>query len=479
MAVCVKFIVRHKRYIHTFVRMAVKNVSNIGRYLKPGLLILTKVFVISILTLGKNAYCQPETSFHKDLSESFFTLFKDYSLKNQVSLRQNGIFIFAADAKGNLSSRPEAAVYWDEAPLFLRYMRSSSMQSALEMYRQKGVKNFATTFLFAINVVPPSASNVTDGPLKGYRIALDPGHFAHNFETAKMERKYVRLRASDMNIGKDIELFEAKLTSLTAEILKDKLEKLGAEVMVTRKEHTSATGKNFDEWYRDDFYTALETDLRYGLIDSNEYHEYKKDASSKLKTLRGFFTRHELRVRADKINAFQPDLTIIIHYNVGETNVPDKDGYHRPHDQNISMMFVGGAYAKNELSTPLDRLQFLRQALSDDVENSVHLSALVQKYIIEDLKVPVINTAEHLPGYIANYSIASNENGVYHRNLALTRMVYGTIAFGEPLMQDNREEALRLSTDDCSWNGKKVPCRLVEMAGVYEKAILEYVKQRQ
>jgi hypothetical protein len=93
------------------------------------------------------------------------------------------------------------------------------------------------------------------------------------------------------------------------------------------------------------------------------------------------------------------------------------------------------------------------------------------------MEVPACNPSSGLK-YIRDYCLAADGGcgGIYHRNLFLTRAVYGTLAFAEPLLQDNREEALKLSTYDCTWKGKKVPCRLVEMAEAYKSAILEYIQ---
>lgn len=434
-------------------------------------------FCLTLATLGGNKHSYSQIDFSEHLKQLYPVMFKDETLTQQISIRNSVIYLYPVDNKGNVITDPEFALDWEEVETFLKQVGMRDMSKARELYLNKGVGKFDPIDMVAI---------VTGGlpiewkepipPLAGYKIALDPGHFAHNFTIAKWERKYIQLRASDMGTKEDIRIYEAKLTGLTGMILKDMLEELGAEVLITRSTETSATGKNFNEWYAEDFQTDLVKDLEAGLIDSSIYEYCKKNSKTKYKILRKYFIRHEFICRANKINAFQPDLTLIMHYNVDENNNPDKYGYHKPHGKNFSMVFVGGAYAKNELSLPIDRMFFIRQALSYDIEKSVMFSSVVENHIVKEMGVPAYKMEFPL-SYIEKYSIPTDVNsypGVFHRNLYLTRTIYGTIAFAEPLLQDNKKEALKLSTYDCEWNGVKVPCRLIEMATAYKNAILEY-----
>ena|GEM_PF-513429 len=467
--------------IRTFA-VSVIHCANIERYLQSLRLYYWKVFVTILLAVPVNISAQPETIFRKDVHSSLGYLMKDTVLKRQVVIRQNGVTVFAANEKGLLATRPETTVYWTEWNYLGRYLASLPLADALVFYKIKGQTDQSAELLRKIKGDDRPPGTVDSRlPLKGWRIALDPGHFAHNFETAKIEKKYVRLRASDMGTAEDILLYEARLTAITADILRSMLEGLGATVLVTRTETTSATGKNFDDWYREDLEKDLEQDRKDRLIDSLEHaqtaaliRENRDAGKTRHRILHTFFKDHEFRARSEKINSFRPHLTLILHYNVDENNVPDKEGYHKPHSKNFSMVFVGGAYTKGELVQPADRMLFLRHLLSDDIAHSVAFSALVQKHITAGMHVPAY-TGDFLLKYIRNYSLAAEGNpGVYHRNLFLTRAVYGTLAFAEPLLQDNREEALLLSVNDCDWHGKKVPCRLIEMAEAYKKAVLEY-----
>jgi len=67
------------------------------------------------------------------------------------------------------------------------------------------------------------------------------------------------------------------------------------------------------------------------------------------------------------------------------------------------------------------------------------------------------------------------DQGIYSRNLALTRLVHGPVCYGETLVQNNEEEVYRLSSHDAIIAG--IPCskRIQEVAEGYFEGIKEYL----
>jgi hypothetical protein len=63
-------------------------------------------------------------------------------------------------------------------------------------------------------------------------------------------------------------------------------------------------------------------------------------------------------------------------------------------------------------------------------------------------------------------------NGMYARNFRMTRLVRGTLCLGEPLQQNNMEEARRLAE---IMDGR-VPERVKSVARAYYDAVRKYVK---
>ena len=208
-----------------------------------------------------------------------------------------------------------------------------------------------------------------DRPLAGLRIALDPGHIGGDLVGAKLEGKFVEMPEEK------IAIFESELNWYTAKVLKNKLEKLGATVMMTRKTHKlTALDMTYNQWY-------------------NRLKIKKKPR--KQVAFHRIFKKRDNDARIQKINTFQPDLTLIIHYNVDSKNTGWKKTTHR----NNSMAFVGGSFMRNELYDVERRFNFLRLLLNDDVENSIDLAGQMLYQLDKKLgikPIPPVNQQRYL-----------------------------------------------------------------------------------
>jgi len=311
------------------------------------------------------------------------------------------------------------------------------------------------------------------GIFTGVRIALDPGHFAHTSQMAQWEKKYVRAKDS---LGVVQFIFEANYTWKTARILQDMIEREGGNVMLTRGFQLSALGITATEWLDGDWRKSVDEALQKKWIDADIHQSILKLKDSK-QIIRNFFRAHEMQVRAEQINQFQPHLTLSIHYNVEETNVPDKNGHHWLHNNNYSMVFVPGAYAKDELDKPADQRSFVYQNFTGQISLSLIAARIFEKMITDSLRVgPVsLSDASRLK-YLSDYSIADS-TGVYHRNLAILRMVRYPIILLEPFLQDHAEEFYRLQQLNCRYITKQndtlwLPCRILETAQTYYHALV-------
>jgi len=190
-----------------------------------------------------------------------------------------------------------------------------------------------------------------------------------------------------------------------------------------------------------------------------------------------YFKKDDLIARANKINAFQADVTAIIHYNIS-TKAKLVKGYFGPTTDNYSMMFTAGSFAKNELNDPEKRMNFLRLLLTDDIERSVELCDPVMAFHRDSLGVPAVAEPNDIL-YLNKYSLYLGVPGVYARNLRMTRMVQGPICFGESLLQDNKTEATRLNTLDDKLEGEAVSSRLREVAKSYFLGVRDYLLKPQ
>lgn len=294
-------------------------------------------------------------------------------------------------------------------------------------------------------------------PLKGLRVALDPGHIAGNLAMAKKERKFVDITLAN---GKRISFFESELAWYTCKVLADMLEQKGAKVMLTRKRFDLMA---LDSTYQQVFANYQKQQAKAGIKikDSQQWQLFFKK-----------FRKADFNARVDKINEFKPHLTMIVHYNVDGANAP----WSKPTPNNNCMAFVAGSFMKNELSKPEHRFNFLRLLLSKDIESSVDFSKVILNKVANQLKVPVLPKQNKQP-FINRACMPTHVKGVYARNLSMARKVYGTLCFIEPLYQENTQELAKLGKRDYDFKGVKISKRVVEVAQAYYDGIVTYLKK--
>ncbi|MCU0443382.1 MAG: N-acetylmuramoyl-L-alanine amidase [Microscillaceae bacterium] len=376
---------------------------------------------------------------------------QEAAVKNFVAISDTGIAIYTS-ATARQTNQWEYSLSWQQVEQLKKMLKQRHFP--LKKAYENG--NLLQILQDSIKESRPQPSVASPAqPLRGWRIALDPGHFGGNMTTAKIEGKYI-----EMNLPKGVKIsfFESELAWYTARILQKKLSELGAEVMLTRSQYGyTAYGYSFEDWYEQ---------YKKNQLDSNK---------TALKPAQAFvrrFFRPELFERARLINAFAPDLTLIIHYNVESNNV----GWKKPVTSNQSMAFVGGGFQAGELNSAENRFHFLRVLLSDEIDNSIRFSEIVLQKIADKLAVPIIQEPNN-QAFLQQTSLPVNSQGVYARNLTMTRQVWGTLCYIEPLYQDNEKECRLLNRRNFSLEGRKIPRRIVEVAEAYLAAILDYTKK--
>lgn len=287
--------------------------------------------------------------------------------------------------------------------------------------------------------------------LVGIKIALDPGHLGGKY--AQLERRFIDIPPS-INRRSSIVFDEGTLSFLTAHYLKVLLEKEGAIVMITRDK----IGKGV---YYEDFFEWLKHSSDFWCEHSSLSELFKK-----------YYNPLDLRARAKKINAFSPDLTLVIHYNSHQ-----EEGKYSSNScvssKNYNMVFVPGAFCFGELNEEESRYEFIRLLVTSDLDESFKLSRCVLDSFVEKLHVPAVDSSHDLR-YLDTVCLKIEE-GIYSRNLALTRLIHGPLCYGETLIQNNVDESLNLARKDFVING--IPCssRIKEVAEAYFEGILNYL----
>jgi len=378
-------------------------------------------------------------------------------------VNENGINIYAS-AQNKTMNKPEFHLYWSEVEAFKKALKTFSSNELTKLY-QSGKMNAVVLSEKNKKTSDVQPQNNNTKKLQGLKIAIDPGHTAGDMENAAIEAKCLNFKCvSPLGEKYNIAISEGILTFATATLLKNKLEAQGAEVFMTRTFYGgNAFGKSFDEWLKpaniDSLYNA-------GVLSQKQKAIVLNPKINKRTKFQSVFKNLELQKRSQIINRYQPDFTIIIHFNVDETNT----GWSKPGNKNHNMTFVGGAFMGSDLSSPEKRMEFLRLLVSDDLEKSIALSSSVVNSFEKTLNV---KTASHNDATYLIQGCLVAEPGVYCRNLQLTRYIHSPLVYGETLYQDNINECIMLNQERDKTKNK----RIQQVADAYFQGILDYVNK--
>ncbi|MDQ3109348.1 MAG: N-acetylmuramoyl-L-alanine amidase [Bacteroidota bacterium] len=401
---------------------------------------------------------------------------KESALGDYYSIDLYGISVFPGAAQKK-SGQPEYRVNWNDLALYKNIIATAPREESKSIMLEKANRPFLPEFVKKYALPPDylKPRPTAQLPLKGLKIALDPGHIASDTAMGRMEDKFLLFKTGS---GKDsfvVSIAEGILTWKTANALAVLLRSQGAEVFLTRpRPEITAFGKTYAQWRKDDFSRTLDSLLKEDPSDARLLkikNARKKDEKA---IFRYVFRDAELRKRAEIINAFHPALTVIIHYNVDEKNKP----WDHPSPKNYNMTFVPGSFQSGELGDAERRFDFLRLLLTDDIENSCRIAGLTALELKSELDVPLAKTTDAT--YLAASCIDTGLPGVFCRNLSLTRLIQGTLVYGESLFQDNVNECLLLTKNaplkaegEQSISGNE---RIDDVAKAYDYAILLWAK---
>lgn len=416
---------------------------------------------IFLLLMGFSSFSQDATTsakikYHTEKVKKY--LDKSNALSGFYSIDKDGIKIYAS-AKDKLANKVEFSIKWNDIEQYNEEFHNCPSEYAFKMYK-KGAYNSNIDCDYL--KIPLSANK----KLSGLRIAIDAGHTAGDMETGWIEQKCLKFNCdSSKGLKEPIAISEGMLTFATAQLLKEKLEAEGAEVFMTRTfSGGSAFGLSFGDFLKkktiDSLYAA-------GVLNTKQKTILLDPKKSKRDKFRFVFKDLELQKRAEIINNYHPDLTIIIHYNVDETNT----GWTKPANKNFNMTFVGGAFMRSDLSTPEKRFEFLRLIISRDLEKSIALSSAMVKSFEKVLNVKTAKTTDAT--YLIQGCLPTDELGVYCRNLQLTRYIHSPLVYGETLYQDNIMECIALSKETDKTKNQRVQ----QVAEAYFQGVLSYMKK--
>jgi N-acetylmuramoyl-L-alanine amidase len=254
--------------------------------------------------------------------------------------------------------------------------------------------------------LPPEEPN---RPLAGLRIALDPGHIGGYW--AKMEERWFQ-------IGDAPPVTEGDMTLTVAQLLAPRLEKLGAEVFLTRGRPTPATSLLIGQ---------LGTAAAESLVDQGIPGD---QAAIEKESERLFYRVAEIRRRATLVNqVIRPDVVICLHFNA--------EGWGDPRnpqlvEQNHLHFLITGALSPQEISYEDQRFDMLVKLLNRSFLEEVALTNVMSRKM---------SAATGLPPYVYRTSAAIRVNAnpyVWARNLLANRLFACPVIYIEPYVMNSR-----------------------------------------
>lgn len=278
----------------------------------------------------------------------------------------------------------------------------------------------------------PAPSN---RPLEGMRVTIDPGHIGGRW--ARMEERWFQL-------NQDKPVQEGDMTLLVGQLLKPKLESLGAIVTFTRDTLEPVTTLRPDTIPADSLPRTANVDPR-------------------LLAERLFYRTAEIHARAAKINQeLHPDVVLCLHFNAEDwgpsPSSPSLCDHHHLH------MIVHGAYTPDEWTDPSQRLQLSLKLLQRLPEIEADLGAEVARSMVAHTSLPPY----HYPQGSRN-NLNINENPyLWARNLLANRLYMAPVAYFEPYVMNSHPDYLRIQQGDYEGtriiNGKPQPSIFREYA---------------
>jgi len=274
-------------------------------------------------------------------------------------------------------------------------------------------------------------------PLRGLRIALDPGHIGG--EWARMEGRWFR-------VGESEPVMEGNLTLLTAEHLASRLTAMGAEILWVRR----ATAPTTQKRPSDLFFLARSVLAAQGIAEPHTayagFDEVGRAQSVQFQAELLFYRMSEIRRRAAVVNTeLKPDLTLCLHFNADAWG-RDSSPLFAP--GNHFHVLVNGAYSSSELRFDDQRHDLLLRIIGGMTDEEQRIAGHVARVFAQ-------RTA--LPPFVYRGESARRVGSspyVWARNLLANRLYRCPVIYLEPFVMNSRETWERVQAGD--YEGERV-----------------------
>ncbi len=255
-------------------------------------------------------------------------------------------------------------------------------------------------------------------PLAGLKIAIDPGHIGG--EWAKMEERW-------LVVGEGTPVCEGDMTLRVAELLKPKLEALGASVSLVRDKAEPVT--------------SVRPEALLG-VASEVSRPTASPAEIQRTAERLFYRTAEIRARADLVNqSLKPDLVLCLHFNAeawGDPNHPiliDRTHLH---------LVLNGAYNDEEVLLADQRFSMLQKLLQRTHQEEVLVGSTVAGTFAGITGLP----AYAYPPGSKNARPIADQPYLWVRNLLANRLYDCPVIFMEPYVMNSTIDYARIQAGD-------------------------------
>jgi len=297
-------------------------------------------------------------------------------------------------------------------------------------------------------------------PLRGLRIALDPGHIGGEF--ARMEERVFK-----MNNGPGEQ--EAVQNLIVARLLAPQLQRAGATVLFTKngfKPVTDANPQQFRELAAKYVHENVATRPDVRAMGELAREAFLLDATRKRMELE-FYRNAELRARAALVNdKLRPDLTLCIHFNA-----TSDDG--RPAPDNRLMVMIHGCYTPDSVDTPQRKFELLWKLLENSHPTELAAADAISRVMGTDMKLPP-ESARLGP----NSAAVGNNPYLCVRNVIANRLYRGPVVYLEPYYQNNPTTYARLLAGDYDgereFGGQRLRSIFREYADAVTRGVIEF-----
>ncbi len=302
-----------------------------------------------------------------------------------------------------------------------------------------------------------------DKPLSDLRIALDPGHIGGKW--AQMEERWFK-------IGDAPPVQEGDMTLQVAQLLKTKLEELGAKVSLVRDKLEPVTPLRPLSFRQ----LALEILDRAGIKnppeDFNGPADPNKEISVRWQSELLFYRNSEIRKRAELVNKrLKPDIVLCLHFNAEAWGDPANPTLV---DANHLHVLVNGAYLEPELALDDVRFEMLQRLLGRENDEEIRVANTVAETMAKITGLPPYHYKTE------NVTPAGTSGYVFERNLMATRLYQCPVVYLEPYVMNSKEVFERIQAGDYdgtrSVAGKERPSIFREYADSVVEGLLAHYR---